>query len=136
MLLMEQSILNPGNDSWGDSMNMERDITRYTKEYMADDSEQINVKYRRRKILEILDVYKPKNVVEVGCGIQPLFEFYREYDSFCIIEPSEEFCKIARSSGFFNKNVIIINDFLENAAVSPPPPFPDHQVMMNGILSL
>jgi len=110
-------------------MTMERDIEKYTNDYLLDEFEKVNVKYRRRKVLEILDFYKPKNVLEIGCGTQSLFDFYTAYDSFTVVEPSRVFCDLIKSSANFNSKITVINDFFENV---PPPP--SDFIVLSGLL--
>ena len=93
---------------------MKRDIERYTKIYLDDEFEAYAVFYRRKKVLEILDNYKPKNVLEIGCGAESVFGHYKNYDKAYIVEPSEEFCSINKKADFFNDKITIINDFAEN----------------------
>ncbi len=91
-----------------------RDINKYTKDYIDHDFENIMVKYRRKKVLEILNKYQPKNILEVGCGIQSIFDFYNNYETFTVVEPSEYFCKIIKETRNYNSKITVINDFLEN----------------------
>ena len=79
-----------------------RDINQYTKDYLNHDFEDTMVYYRRKKVLEILNQYKPKNILEVGCGIQSIFDFYTEYENFTIIEPSIQFCEMIKKSDKYN----------------------------------
>lgn len=97
-------------------MKNTRDIERYTKDYIHSDNdfEAVMVHYRRQKVLEILHHYKPKRILEIGCGVQASFDFYQEYEKFVVVEPSKEFCKMISSSKHKNAKVSIINDFLEN----------------------
>lgn len=91
-----------------------RDINQYTKDYIEHDFENIMVEYRRKKVLEILNKYQPKNILEVGCGIQSIFDFYNNYETFTVVEPSEKFCKMIKKSKNYNQKITVINDFLEN----------------------
>ena len=45
---------------------MSRDIEKYTKDYNESTFEHIQVKYRMKKVLEILEKYNPKHVLEIG----------------------------------------------------------------------
>ncbi len=95
-------------------MNIKRDMKKYSEFYTNDGFRSTMVKYRRRKIMEILDSYKPKNVLEVGCGLQSLFDFYQDYDTFTIIEPSEDFIETVKKSENFNDRVKIVSGFIED----------------------
>ncbi|MGN1152906.1 MAG: class I SAM-dependent methyltransferase [Candidatus Gastranaerophilaceae bacterium] len=94
-------------------MSLTRDIEKYAQDYNLSPFEHILVKYRRKKVLEILNKYKPKNILEVGCGRDSIFNYYKDYDLFTVVEPSTEFCDLARSSHNYNENITIINGFLE-----------------------
>ncbi len=89
-----------------------RDIEKYSHDYLDEPFEEIMVKYRRKKVLEILDRYKPENVLEIGCGVDSIVNYYKNYQNFVIVEPSSYFVKKIRQSDF--KNLTIINDFVEN----------------------
>lgn len=95
---------------------MERDINKYATDYLNDRVESIYVKYRRRKVLEILNQYKPKRILEIGCGTEPIFEYYKDYEKYTIIEPSEVFCKTVASLEDFNDRIHLICGFLESEA--------------------
>lgn len=91
-----------------------RDIAQYTKDYLNHDFENTMVEYRRKKVLEILNKYRPQNILEVGCGIQSIFDFYSNYQTFTVVEPSKEFCEMVKKSKRYNQNISIVCDFLEN----------------------
>jgi hypothetical protein len=90
-----------------------RDIDAYTQTYLEHDFEDVMVHYRRQKVLEILNLYKPKRILEIGSGLQSIFDFYHDYDSFTIVEPSDVFCESIRKSSFFNEKVTVIKGFFE-----------------------
>lgn len=91
-----------------------RDIQDYTAKYTHSDYsfEKIMVQIRRKKILEFLAQYKPKNVLEIGCGMESLCKFYNDFHKFVIIEPSSEFANNALkdSKKMQNLNAKIINE--------------------------
>ena len=95
-----------------------RDINKYTKDYLNHDFEDTMIYYRRKKILEILNKYNPEKILEVGCGTQSVFDFYNNYETFVVVEPSKQFCEMIKKSKNYNSKVTIINDFLENKAES------------------
>ena len=96
-----------------------RDINDYTAKYFEDHFEtRYMVKYRRKKILEIMDAHKPKNILEIGCGLEPLFKFYRDFDSYTVTEPSAEFCDNARAlAENLPSKIKIINAFFEDCTL-------------------
>lgn len=95
---------------------MNRDIEAYTQVYLQEnyaDFEEIMVHYRRKKMLSIFQNYQPKRILEIGCGVDSIANYYKEYDSFTIVEPSKKFCDKAKNDFSQDKKVKIINDFIE-----------------------
>lgn len=90
-----------------------RDIKDYADNYNVPNFEDYQIKYRRKKILEILNKYKPREIIEIGCGMEPLFKFIDKsaYDRYMVIEPSEVFCKRAIELAENNSKITIINDY-------------------------
>lgn len=60
-----------------------RDIDRYEQVYLQDnhDFERYQVRYRRKKMLELYEKLPSSHVLEIGCGMEPLFHFVPQ-DSF------------------------------------------------------
>ncbi len=72
-----------------------RNIDDYSKIYSVQGFEDYQVAYRRRKVLEQIQRFKPQNILEIGVGIDPIFK-YVEDALFTIVEPSDEFYENAR----------------------------------------
>lgn len=90
-----------------------RDIENYSKIYEQQGFEAIQVKYRRKMLLEQISKYKPQSILEIGCGLEPLF-LYVENVSFTIVEPSTLFCRRGKELLGERKNVLFIENFFEN----------------------
>lgn len=74
-----------------------RNIEEYAKDYVNDyDFENYQVRYRRRKILEIIEHFKPESLLEIGCGLSPIGEFCKGLKMYTVVEPSKYFSDIAR----------------------------------------
>jgi len=73
--------------------NLMRNIKKYTEEYVRTAGfEKFQIAYRRRKILEIVSKYQPRRLIEIGCGMQPLFQYLDDtYERFVVVEPSDKF---------------------------------------------
>lgn len=93
---------------------MSRNIEKYTNQYLAHDFEETQVIYRRKKVLEIVNQYEPKNILEIGCGMDSIFNYYKKYNNFVIVEPSKVFCDKVKKSPNYNSKIEIVQDFLEN----------------------
>lgn len=88
-----------------------RDIEDYTENYNIPNFEDYQVVYRRKKVLEIIRKYSHNNILEIGCGMEPLFQYMEgDYGSYYIVEPSDVFYEnaVKLSRG---KNVECIHDF-------------------------
>ena len=97
-------------------MNMEQDrnIDKYSQDYINNYGfESILVKYRRNKVLETLNNYKSKRILEIGCGVDSISNYYVNFDKWVIVEPSKKFLKTAVKDKH-NSNIEIYSDFFEN----------------------
>ena len=68
-----------------------RNIENYVEKYTKAGFEDYKVLYRRKKILEVIEKYHSKKILEIGCGMEPLFQYVDDAE-FTIVEPSEVFC--------------------------------------------
>lgn len=74
-------------------MLKERNIEEYTKQYLNAPFLKQNVEYRRNCVLKQIRKYKHNSILEIGCGMFPLFQYLEgDYDKYYIIEPSQLFC--------------------------------------------
>jgi len=84
-----------------------RNIAKYTDDYNQPNFEDYQVEFRRKKILEIIDKYKPQTILEIGCGMEPLFQFLNyKYEKYVIVEPSEVFYDNAVEKADKDKRII------------------------------
>lgn len=99
-----------------------RNIDAYTDFYEERSFEVYQVEFRRKKILEIIDRLKPRKILEIGCGMEPIFKYLPEnsYDSMVIVEPSQAFCENAKMLANGNAKVKIYQDFFENSVLKIP----------------
>lgn len=74
-----------------------RNINEYEKKYMKPGFEDYQVEYRRKKIIKILDNYRPNHILEIGCGMKPLFKYIDwKYSTWTIVEPGKLFFENAQ----------------------------------------
>ena len=96
------------------------DIQDYSQKYLgqyADASfETTLVRVRRKYVLESLGRYAHGSILEVGCGLEPLFQFV-DGATFTIVEPSPDFVRNARTTAG-SRDVTVIESFLETATAS------------------
>lgn len=94
-----------------------RDIAKYAADYVANYTgfEVHQVHYRRQKTLETLAIYPHSSILEVGCGLEPLFPWVDEFESYALIEPAAEFVERARDLTRGDQRVEIYEGFLETS---------------------
>ena len=93
-----------------------RDISDYEIKYQTEPCEIYQVKYRRKKVLELLEKYEHKKILEIGCGMEPLFEYYSDFDKMVIVEPGEVFVENAQKKMQETElDITCIQGFLETS---------------------
>lgn len=91
-----------------------RDIQDYEVKYQGEPCEKYQVKYRRKKILELMSAYPHENVLEIGCGMEPLFAFVEDYKQMVIVEPGDTFFINAEEKAKeLGNNIVCIQGFFE-----------------------
>ncbi len=97
-----------------------RNIMDYTEKYVEEPFEGTMVKIRKKTVIRQCEKYKHKVILEVGCGMSPLFLDYKDFDKLIIVDPSEGFTSnallFAKKRQLADK-VVIIKDFLENVVM-------------------
>jgi len=92
-----------------------RDFKLYEEGYEEMPFEATLVEYRRKIVIQSLLRYKHDRILEVGCGMDPLFKHFSEYVSMTVIEPCESFYENA--IGLKNNDRIeIYNGLFEDVA--------------------
>jgi len=95
-----------------------RDINDYTNEYEKIPFEAQQVEYRRKLVLKQIEQYPHKRVLEIGCGLKPIFLDFQDFDAMCVVEPSEKFADHAKELAANYRNVKVVQAFFEDAAES------------------
>lgn len=92
-----------------------RDLEDYQKKYQSLDFEHIQVEYRKKKQIETLNTYSPKSILEIGCGLDAIFNSYKSFEKITVIEPGKIFANKALQDSKGSPSINIINDTFENA---------------------
>lgn len=96
---------------------MQRDIENYTQKYLAKDYshfESYMVTFRRNKVLEFLRGQKAQNILEVGCGMESVAKYYKDFKNFVIVEPSKVFVENAQKDFKEDSRIKILSGFIED----------------------
>lgn len=95
-------------------MELNRDIEKYTNNYLSHDFEDVMAKYRSDNVLKVLNTYKPRKVLEIGCGMDSIFNYYRSFDLATVVEPSSLFFeKVKKDLNGLNNVEVFLNFFEE-----------------------
>jgi len=96
-----------------------RNLKKYETDYEDYLFEDIQVAYRKKKVLELIQSHKHRTILEIGCGLDPFFNCSDDFDNLVIIEPSAKFYEnainIVKNSSSLTSKVVVINDYMENA---------------------
>lgn len=95
-------------------IDLEDYSSKYADQYKKHSFETHLVRARRKQVMESLEKYNHDHVLEIGCGLEPLFLYWDEYKSYVIVEPSEDFAENARKASRGKSNVTIVQAFFED----------------------
>ena len=76
---------------------MSKNIQTYEEDYNDLPFEADQAYLRRLETLKLLDSYKPARMLEVGCGMKPIFTDFKGFSHMTVVEPAEGFASHARS---------------------------------------
>lgn len=93
----------------------QRDIVAYERAYAGSGFESVQAGYRKRLLLELLDRQRPRRVLEVGCGLDTLANYWTDAERFVIVEPGARFASEARRCTAGRADVEVVEDTLEGA---------------------
>lgn len=77
--------------------------------------------YRKRRVLESLKkVPKGGVIVETGCGLESMFQYYDDFSKFICVEPADQFYQLALEQKKDRDDIVLIQDFFENTIEQMP----------------
>ena len=88
-----------------------RNINQYERDYLDNPFEAELIEYRHQKTVETLELLDPATILEVGCGLVPLYDYFKDFQSLVIFEPSLKFSEAASNRSV--KGVTVVNDELK-----------------------
>lgn len=86
----------------------------YHLQYEAHAFETTLVRYRRQRALQSMRAYPHSHVLEIGCGLEPLFAHCDDFERFTVVESVPAFAAAARSSA--DDRVCVIEGYFEELA--------------------
>lgn len=112
---------------------MKRDLAKYQQDYTASPFEGAMAEVRNRMLLEFLGQHQFRDILEVGCGNQPLFTVLNDFRSFVVVEPCQAFLETARAAARTRKNPERIQ-FINQAFEDFPGDIPVDCIIISGLL--
>ena len=91
-----------------------KNIKRYEDEYQQLDFESIQVKIRKKTEITQINKYKHSSILEIGCGLNPIYNSFNNFDNLTIVEPSDNFYNNALNNA--PKNVMVQQGYFEEVA--------------------
>jgi SAM-dependent methyltransferase len=96
-------------------VDLEKYGRSYAEQYEHAQFETVLVEVRRKAVLQSLAKYSHRRILEVGCGLEPLFPHLASFDRYWIVEPVAEFAENARVVAGADSRVQVVHGFLESA---------------------
>lgn len=93
-------------------------VKHYSGQYEVRSFETVLVAVRRRHVVHWLERYGARRVLEVGCGLEPLFDHYRAFDSWRTIEPVADFAGRAQDLATRDEHIQVVEGYVEDLAES------------------
>lgn len=90
-----------------------RNLESYTGDYLDLPFERIQELYRRRAIIEYINHNLQNKILEVGCGLNPIFTSLDETYHVTVVEPSKTLFDLALIKSKDYKNSTVINATVE-----------------------
>lgn len=103
------------------------DLDKYAADYLAQYDgqhfETVLAAVRRRHVLESVSRYPHRSVLEIGCGLEPLFPLLDDYDEYWIVEPIPECADGARQNPAASTRLHVLDGFFEDVHEAAPRDF-------------
>ena len=95
-----------------------RNLEDYEEKYNDKDHydfETFQIEFRRRNTLTLLNKNIHGSILEIGCGMEPLFGYLDDYTSYTVVEPSGIFYNVAKELVGDDKRIDGLNEMVAAA---------------------
>ena len=92
-----------------------RNLQDYENEYKSASFEPVQAAFRKQLIISQLQRYNARRILEVGCGMAPLFESGLDFERMTIVEPGASFSANARAMSADDARITVVESTLEDA---------------------
>lgn len=94
-----------------------RDLQKYQNLYKSQPYERYQVYFRKKKINEVLSKYNHNTLLEIGCGLDSIFNDLNSFQKMYVVEPAVLFYEKAiedRANSKKIKDITILNKYIED----------------------
>ena len=91
-----------------------RNFDNYVQQYLSLPFEPIQIEYRRQLVLRQVQQLAPGRLLEVGCGVKPLFIDLPDDILITVVEPAHAFADRAEQLACGRDHVKILRGFMES----------------------
>jgi hypothetical protein len=114
------------------------DLQEYAAEWITEHGkkfsfEAVHSKIRREQALRFILDTPHGSILEIGCGLDPLFPYVPDFDRYFIIEPIDKFAAQAIDVHAGDSRIRVLNGFLEDC-VQDLSEFDPDVIIANGVL--
>lgn len=92
-----------------------RNLQDYENEYKNASFEPVQTVLRKQLIISQLQRYNARRILEVGCGMAPLFDSGLEFERMTVVEPGASFSANARAMSADDARITVVESTLEDA---------------------
>lgn len=92
----------------------------YFEQYREGEFETVIAEVRRRHVLETVARFPHRTILEIGCGVAPLFPDIADYDDYYAVEPQPQAVEAVRARAAALPSVRILEGLLEDKANELP----------------
>jgi 2-polyprenyl-3-methyl-5-hydroxy-6-metoxy-1,4-benzoquinol methylase len=95
--------------------------------------EAVHSRIRKEQALRLILGSPHAIILEIGCGLDPLFPYIPDFDRYFIVEPIEKFAAMAVDKSAGSSKVTVINNYFERCFDKFRDIHLDH-IILNGVL--
>lgn len=92
----------------------ERDLKNYYSSYIELPFEEIQERFRRNELIDLINGLSPNSIIEVGCGRNSILRFVNHVERSLIIEPISEMVELNREFLTERPNTQVFNGLLSD----------------------
>lgn len=92
---------------------VERDLTNYEAKYQLLPFEATQVRFRRRATLELIAHHAHRRILEIGCGLEPIFLHLHSFEECTVVEPADMFYANALAASRDRPSINVLHGSLE-----------------------